>query len=291
MSDRITLIKRIITWFITISMIMMALIMGALHNWLGLIIFLIIAFLCSPYRRYLLNIIPERFRKAPIIVGTSFLLAFASILATPTDNVNSETNVETETVASLEETLETETVVEVAKTLPSVEESIEESSEETTETKEEAKETEASVEARQDTKKIEKKNEAKEETTDTAQVKETNPNDANNTVVPAQDTTVTPVQDTPAAVVQDTASASNVNSSAADNSTVISNGTGNGGEIPTGTAPAGAAYIVNKTSKDHKVHLPTCSTLPENDNQIIFNSKEECWNAGYTNACQRCKPW
>ena len=46
-------------------------------------------------------------------------------------------------------------------------------------------------------------------------------------------------------------------------------------------------YIGNKKSK--KFHLPTCGGLPEAQNRIEFNSREDAINAGMQ-PCRRCNP-
>ena len=54
-------------------------------------------------------------------------------------------------------------------------------------------------------------------------------------------------------------------------------------EDPTQGQPA--YYIGNKNS--HVLHLPTCSGLPAEKNQVIFDSYEDAMTAGYT-LCSRC---
>lgn len=54
---------------------------------------------------------------------------------------------------------------------------------------------------------------------------------------------------------------------------------------PGNVEQADTNYIGNVNSK--KFHLPTCSGLPSEQNQIIFSSYEEAINAGYT-PCSRC---
>lgn len=46
-------------------------------------------------------------------------------------------------------------------------------------------------------------------------------------------------------------------------------------------------FIGNRNSK--KFHLPTCASLPEEENRILFESREEALEAGYT-PCKRCNP-
>jgi competence protein ComEC len=58
-----------------------------------------------------------------------------------------------------------------------------------------------------------------------------------------------------------------------------------------GTAPEGASYIGNKNKM--KLHRASCKTLPQTQNQVLFNSLEEAQAAGYTqdNQCKNCKPY
>ena len=46
-------------------------------------------------------------------------------------------------------------------------------------------------------------------------------------------------------------------------------------------------YIGNSDSKVY--HLPTCSYLPNRENQVSFSSKAKAESEGYR-ACQHCKP-
>ena len=65
-------------------------------------------------------------------------------------------------------------------------------------------------------------------------------------------------------------------------------GSGGGGSFPSyASTPLAQTYIGNKNSK--VFHLPTCSSLPAQKNQVLFNSREEAINAGYR-PCQRCNP-
>jgi hypothetical protein len=59
----------------------------------------------------------------------------------------------------------------------------------------------------------------------------------------------------------------------------------NTGSAPSNAAQADTAYIGNKNSK--KLHLPTCSGLPAEKNQVIFKSYSEAVAAGYS-ACPNC---
>ena len=51
--------------------------------------------------------------------------------------------------------------------------------------------------------------------------------------------------------------------------------------------PIANTYIGNKSSK--KFHLPTCSYLPNQSNQVTFHSREEALSAGY-DPCGHCHP-
>lgn len=56
-------------------------------------------------------------------------------------------------------------------------------------------------------------------------------------------------------------------------------------EQPTTTQPQGQTYIGNRNSK--KLHLPTCSSLPSEENRVYFDSYEEAIRAGYE-PCGNC---
>jgi competence protein ComEC len=58
-----------------------------------------------------------------------------------------------------------------------------------------------------------------------------------------------------------------------------------------GTAPEGAVYIGNKNNQ--KLHKASCKSLPQSQNQVLFNSLEEAQAAGYTqdNQCKICHPY
>ena len=57
---------------------------------------------------------------------------------------------------------------------------------------------------------------------------------------------------------------------------------------PTRAAPVSYEYYLgSKSSK--KFHLPTCSYLPDQVNQVTFSSREDALNAGYT-PCGHCNP-
>ena len=58
-------------------------------------------------------------------------------------------------------------------------------------------------------------------------------------------------------------------------------------EDPTVSSEDGEHYIGNRNS--HVFHLPTCSGLPAEKNQILFDSYDDATEAGYT-PCSRCLP-
>lgn len=55
----------------------------------------------------------------------------------------------------------------------------------------------------------------------------------------------------------------------------------------TASQPQATGYIGNVNSK--KFHLPSCSNLPAEENQVSFSSREDAVNAGYT-PCGSCNP-
>ncbi len=61
-----------------------------------------------------------------------------------------------------------------------------------------------------------------------------------------------------------------------------------GNQFPTGEAPASGNYIGNKNNG--KLHRSTCSSLPLEKNQAVFNTREEAVAAGYDDPCKRCNP-
>lgn len=68
----------------------------------------------------------------------------------------------------------------------------------------------------------------------------------------------------------------------------VQSGSGNGDQFPTGEAPASGNYIGNKNNG--KLHRSTCSSLPLEKNQAVFQTREEAVAAGYDDPCKRCKP-
>lgn len=68
----------------------------------------------------------------------------------------------------------------------------------------------------------------------------------------------------------------------------VQSGSGNGDQFPTGEAPASGNYIGNKNNG--KLHRATCSSLPLEKNQAVFQTREEAVAAGYDDPCKRCNP-
>lgn len=69
-----------------------------------------------------------------------------------------------------------------------------------------------------------------------------------------------------------------------------SSGSGSSGHPGTGSSrdtPIANTYIGNKNSK--KFHKPTCSYLPDQNNQVTFSSRDAAISAGYT-PCGHCNP-
>lgn len=64
-------------------------------------------------------------------------------------------------------------------------------------------------------------------------------------------------------------------------------GSGSGSSGSTRDTPIANTYIGNKNSK--KFHRPTCSYLPNQENQVTFSSRNEAIAAGYE-PCKRCNP-
>ena len=61
-----------------------------------------------------------------------------------------------------------------------------------------------------------------------------------------------------------------------------------GQAFATGSSPGAGLYIGNKNNG--KLHLSSCSSLPLEKNQVIFNTREEAVAAGYSDPCKRCNP-
>lgn len=80
------LMKKIIAWGGVVVFAMLALVAFSLGGVIGGVIFLLIAFICSPFRSLLLNFLPEKLRKKGLVIATSVVLFFAGFLGIPTDN-------------------------------------------------------------------------------------------------------------------------------------------------------------------------------------------------------------
>lgn len=100
----------------------------------------------------------------------------------------------------------------------------------------------------------------------------------------AQDTSSTDsttTSDSPNTAPADTAPSSS--------GTTLSGSSGSGtNPFETGTSPGAGLYIGNKNNG--KLHRSTCNKLPKNENQAIFNTREEAVAAGYNDPCKLCKP-
>lgn len=59
-------------------------------------------------------------------------------------------------------------------------------------------------------------------------------------------------------------------------------------QVPTGEASSAGSYIGNKNNG--KLHKVSCSYLPLEKNQAVFNTREEAVTAGYDDPCKRCNP-
>ncbi len=55
-----------------------------------------------------------------------------------------------------------------------------------------------------------------------------------------------------------------------------------------GTAPATGSYVGNRNN--HKLHRASCSYLPKEKNQVIFDTREAAVAAGYNDPCGHCNP-
>jgi competence protein ComEC len=59
---------------------------------------------------------------------------------------------------------------------------------------------------------------------------------------------------------------------------------------PDNPADDNAEYLYVGNRNNQKLHLPTCRSLPSENNRIYFLSLEAALTAGYTDACGICKP-
>lgn len=55
-----------------------------------------------------------------------------------------------------------------------------------------------------------------------------------------------------------------------------------------GTSPATGSYVGNRNN--HKLHRASCSYLPKEKNQVIFDTREAAVAAGYNDPCGHCNP-
>ncbi len=238
---------------------LMALAAFALGGIISGIIFLLIAFVCSPYRGLLLNLLPEKVRNKGIAIASAIVLSLAAFVGIPTDS----TEPSNEVVEEVEETEATEEVktVETEKT------------EEATDDKEDV------IDDLEEKETVESTTEQKEEKTETQP--SNNTESTSNTTTSNNETVSVPAAPVAPAPVTETQPQANNNAQAVAPTN---------GSPSTGTAPqSGIYYIVN--AKNGKVHISSCSHLPDNDNQLIFGTQEEVINAGYSDPCGFCKPW
>lgn len=61
-----------------------------------------------------------------------------------------------------------------------------------------------------------------------------------------------------------------------------------GGGSFSGTGGAGTGYYIGNVNT-HKFHLPSCGTLPAEENRVVLASREQAIAAGYS-PCGNCKP-
>ena len=286
--NMIDLIKKCVSWFGVLMMAGLAFGCLVCHYYVSAVILILLAFLCSPYRGLLLNLIPDKWRKLPIIIGASVVLFFGSIFGmADTDSVTNETEA-TLVAETTESSLETETDELLAKFESTFEAESSEESVESTEI-EETKETKEEEKKDSDSKKKENSATNKEKTSSEVKKLESTVTDTSSV---SDKSTPVVEQPTPAAVEQPAVEtpqqvqpAQSV--PANDNSAVQSGGGSNNFETGTATQP-GIYYIGNVNNG--KLHVSTCSRLPKNENQAIFNTKEEAMNAGYTDPCGICCP-
>lgn len=261
-------VKKIIEWIGVACFAMLALAAFALGGIVSGIIFLLIAFICSPFRGLLLNLLPEKFNNKVITIVAAVVLSFSALIGIPTDS--------SEPVGEItEESVEKETTKEVA----TVEEkdSDEANSETSTESVEDVASDASTIQESEE--KEESETESKVETDATSNTANSNNQEA-----------VASTQTEESASIQTPANDVSNNQESTNNQSTAPANTGNANNFSTGTAPvSGSYYIVNSTNG--KVHTSSCSRLPDNDHQIIYNTKEEVLNAGYSDPCGICKPW
>ena len=83
-------------------------------------------------------------------------------------------------------------------------------------------------------------------------------------------------------------SAASQGSTAQTDSTQIAGVTQENNGSNFGTAPATGSYIGNRNN--HKLHRASCSYLPKEKNQVIFDTREAAVAAGYNDPCGHCNP-
>ena len=83
-------------------------------------------------------------------------------------------------------------------------------------------------------------------------------------------------------------SAASQGSTAQTDSTQIAGVTQENSGSNFGTAPATGSYIGNRNN--HKLHRASCSYLPKEKNQVIFDTREAAVAAGYSDPCGHCNP-
>ena len=83
-------------------------------------------------------------------------------------------------------------------------------------------------------------------------------------------------------------SAASQGSTAQTDSTQIAGVTQENSGSNFGTAPATGSYIGNRNN--HKLHRASCSYLPKEKNQVIFDTREAAVAAGYNDPCGHCNP-
>lgn len=86
------MIKKILEWFGVVFFAVLALAAFSMGGIIGGIIFLLLAFICSPYRYLLINLLPEKLKKTAVVVTASVVLFFAGFLGIPTDSSTDSTS-------------------------------------------------------------------------------------------------------------------------------------------------------------------------------------------------------
>ena len=91
------------------------------------------------------------------------------------------------------------------------------------------------------------------------------------------------------ATVADSPNTAPADTAPSSSGTTLSGSSGSGtNPFETGTSPGAGLYIGNKNNG--KLHRSTCKKLPKDENQAIFNTREEAVAAGYSDPCKLCKP-